>query len=73
VKDIGGKVIDAFTLADCPTPCSVPGWAASVLAANVVPAAAPGTGQDDSRRKRRRKRRRASAESGAAAEENPRR
>ncbi|HXL40329.1 MAG TPA: metallophosphoesterase family protein [Myxococcales bacterium] len=73
VKDIAGKVIDAFTLADCSTPCSVPGWAASVLAANVVPAAPPGAGEDDSRRKRRRKRRRASGESGAAAEENPRR
>jgi len=72
VKDIAGKVIDAFTLAECSTPCSVAGWAASVAAASVVPAS-PGTGQDDSRRKRRRKRRRASAESGAASEENLRR
>ena len=73
MKDIAGKVIDAFTLADCSTPCSVPGWTASVLAANAVPAASPGTGEDDSRHKRRRKRRRASAESEAPAEENLRR
>src|SRR5204862_7212165 len=73
VKDIAGKVIDAFTLPDCSTPCSVPGWTASVLAANAVPAASPGTGEDDSRHKRRRKRRRASAESEAPAEENLRR
>ncbi|MGZ6125359.1 MAG: fibronectin type III domain-containing protein [Myxococcales bacterium] len=52
VKDIAGKVIDAFTLADCGTPCSVPD--ARVLAASPVPSpvqeATPG-------RKKPRKRR----------------
>ena len=28
VKDIAGKVIDSFTLSDCPTPCSAPGGGA---------------------------------------------
>ncbi|MGZ6125324.1 MAG: metallophosphoesterase, partial [Myxococcales bacterium] len=52
VKDIAGKVIDAFTLADCATPCSVPD--AHVAAATPVPSppqeATPG-------RKRPRRRR----------------
>jgi hypothetical protein len=69
VKDISGKVIDAFTLAGCETPCSVPGWAASVAAASVMPASA----NEDSRRSKRRsrKRRRGSVDAGAAAGENP--
>lgn len=66
VKDIAGKVIDAFTLADCPKPCSVP---MSLVAS--VPEA-PDAGVPERRKSRRR---RASDEDGgvpdAAALESP--
>ncbi|HZR09038.1 MAG TPA: hypothetical protein VFA79_10680 [Myxococcales bacterium] len=52
VKDITGKVIDAFTLADCATPCSVPG--AQVAAA--TPVAAPAQDAAPSRKRSRRRR-----------------
>src|SRR5690349_12701546 len=57
VKDITGKVIDAFTLSDCETPCSVPGWAASVAAASVVSAPAQEEGSRKSRRRKGKRRR----------------
>lgn len=52
VKDITGKVIDAFTLADCPKPCSVPD--APVAAATPVapPAQDAAPGRKRSRRRR---------------------
>jgi hypothetical protein len=71
VKDISGKVIDAFTLSSCATPCGSPGWAAAVAAASAVPAAPPVTEEDPRRSKRRsRKRRRGSGDGGTSAGEN---
>jgi hypothetical protein len=70
-KDIAGKVIDAFTLSECSTPCGVPGWAAAVAAASAVPAGSQ-AGEEDSRRSKRRtrKRRRGSVEGGTSAGES---
>ena len=68
-KDIAGKVLDAFTLADCATPCSAPGWAASVAAASVVSSPAA---QEDSRKSRRRTRKRRRAERASASAEDGR-
>ena len=67
VKDIAGKVIDAFTLADCAKPCSVP-FAPQAVAASSGPAQSA----DDSRssRRRSRKRRKRSLDEGASAAEN---
>ena len=74
VKDIAGRVLDAFTLSDCQTPCGVPGWAASVAAASVI--SAPETaGKEESRRSKRRSRkhRRGSSErTGSSAEDQGR-
>jgi len=68
VKDIAGKVIDAFTLSDCATPCSVP------LSPQVaVSAATSGQDADDSRGSRRRshkRRRRGPLDDSASAAEN---
>ena len=72
VKDIAGKVIDAFTLSDCETPCGVPGWAASVAAASAMSPASPATGDEPQRSKRRtRRRRRGSVDGTVSARENP--
>jgi hypothetical protein len=65
VKDIAGRVLDAFTLADCATPCGVPGWAASVAAASVI-SVSEGPGTEDSRRSKRRSRKRRHGNSGRA-------
>jgi hypothetical protein len=65
VKDIAGRVIDAFTLSGCATPCSVP----LAPQATVV---SPGPGKqdaDDSRRQKRRRRR--ALDRSASAAENP--
>jgi len=67
VKDIAGKVIDAFTLAECAKPCSVP-FAPQAVAATSGPAR---SGEDSgSSRRRSRKRRRRSLDEGASAAEN---
>src|SRR6266850_201283 len=70
VKDILGRVIDAFTLSECDTPCSVPGWAASVAAASAVSAAPPA--EERSRRPKRRKgkRKRGSSDDTVSARES---
>ena len=67
VKDIAGKVIDAFTLAGCAKPCSVP-FAPQAVAAS----SGPSQSADDSRssRRRSRKRRKRSLDEGASAAEN---
>ena len=68
VKDIAGRVIDAFTLSDCATPCSVP---LSPQAA--VPAVSPGQDGDarGPRRRSQKRRRRGSLDGSASAAENP--
>lgn len=67
VKDVSGKVIDSFTLADCPTPCSAPGGAEIAAA----PAAAAAPADDSSPRKKRSRRRRKGTLDGAkSAAEN---
>jgi hypothetical protein len=68
VKDIAGKVIDAFTLAECAKPCSVP-FAPQVVAAS---SSASTRSADDSRssRRRSRKRRKRSVDEGKSAAEN---
>jgi hypothetical protein len=35
-KDIAGRIIDSFTLADCPTPCGAPGAAAPVASSSLA-------------------------------------
>jgi hypothetical protein len=69
-KNIAGKVIDSFTLSDCATPCSVPGWATRVAAASAVPIPSTGKGEETGRRRRSRKRRSGSAEGSRSVEEN---
>jgi len=68
VKDIAGKVIDAFTLAECAKPCSVP-FAPQAVAAS---SSASTRSADDSRssRRRSRKRRKRSVDEGTSAAEN---
>jgi len=79
VKDIAGKLLDSFKLADCDKPCSVPG-ALPVAAAGVlpspVPAAAPadaGSPSDEgsSNRRRRRRRKETLDGEGAPAQNRP--
>src|SRR3954471_7679945 len=69
VKDISGKVIDAFQLAQCATPCSVPGWAAQVAAASIVPAAAVDPEEEAAllRKRRKKERRKRHSVAGSAA------
>jgi hypothetical protein len=66
VKDIAGRVIDAFTLAGCSRPCSVP-----FAPQAVVSSADARDGQDSkSSRRRSRKRRKRSRDEEASAAEN---
>jgi len=65
VKDISGKVIDALTLADCPTPCSVPEAALAAAAAPAPPAKESPPG-----RKRPRRRKGDALDAGKRAAEN---
>jgi hypothetical protein len=65
VKDIAGKVIDAVTLADCATPCSVPDAALAAVAPPAAPAKESTPG-----RKRPRRRRHDGLDAGKRAAEN---
>ncbi len=69
VKDIAGRTIDSFKLADCPTPCGAPA-APALAAASPVPVVAPGEARDagpPDAGSRRRSRRRARADGGVDA------
>jgi hypothetical protein len=66
VKDIAGRAIDAFTLSDCATPCSVP-LSPQVAAVSDVSEKQDADGSRNSRRRRRR--RRGSLEGSASAAE----
>ncbi len=67
VKDVSGKVIDSFVLADCPTPCSAPG--AMQLAVSAQPASQ--TEPPGRSRKRSRRRHKASLDGTESAAESP--
>jgi hypothetical protein len=62
LKDIAGRVIDAFTLSECPVPCSVPMAAQPALASA---ARQDGDGSRSSRRTRKQRRRRSSGKTTA--------
>jgi hypothetical protein len=68
VKDISGKVLDAFTLSDCQTPCGVPGWAAQVAAASVI-SAPDSTAKEGSRKSKRRSRKHRRSDRTASSED----
>ena len=69
VKDVTGKVIDAFTLSDCATPCKAP---SGFEPAAVSSSAAPDATQPPAREKKRSRRRRKSALDGErSVAENP--
>jgi hypothetical protein len=71
VKDVSGKVLDAFKLSDCAKPCAVSSLL-PVAAASTAPAppADPGQDEDRSQRRRRRTRRRGSLDGGAEPAQN---